>query len=81
LALPNKPHLDAVKLAAGSGKGILCTKPLGRNAVEAYEMMEAVEKAGVFNVISKIWFIRPKHLSRSMQSDREHSSGDLGPIA
>jgi predicted dehydrogenase len=49
IGLPNNLHLEAVKLAAAAGKGVLCTKPLGRNAAEAYEMLEAVEKAGVFN--------------------------------
>jgi predicted dehydrogenase len=49
IGLPNNLHLEAVKLAAAAGKGVLCTKPLGRNAEEAYEMLESVEKAGVFN--------------------------------
>jgi predicted dehydrogenase len=49
IGLPNNLHLEAVKLAAAAGKGVLCTKPLGRNAAEAHEMLEAVEKAGVFN--------------------------------
>ena len=30
------------------GKAVLCTKPLGRTAAEALEMLEVVEKAGVF---------------------------------
>jgi len=49
IGLPNNLHLEAVKLAASAGKAVLCTKPLGRNAGEAMEMLEAVEKAGVFN--------------------------------
>ena len=49
IGLPNNLHLDAVKLAASAGKAVLCTKPLGRNAAEAIEMLEVVEKAGVFN--------------------------------
>jgi len=49
IGLPNNLHLEAVKLAAAAGKGVLCTKPLGRNAAEAFEMLEAVEKAGVFH--------------------------------
>ena len=49
IALSNNMHVEAAKLAAAAGKGILCTKPLGRNAAEAKEMLEAVEKAGVFH--------------------------------
>jgi len=49
IALSNNMHVEATKLAAAAGKGILCTKPLGRNAAEAREMLEAVEKAGIFH--------------------------------
>lgn len=49
IGLPNHLHLEAVRLATAAGKGILCTKPLGRNAAEAYEMLQLVEKAGVFH--------------------------------
>lgn len=49
IGLPNYLHLDAVKEAAKAGKAVLCTKPLGRTAAEAKEMLEAVEKAGVFH--------------------------------
>ena len=49
IGLPNHLHKDAVLAAAEAGKSILCTKPLGRNAQEAIEMLQAVEKHGVFN--------------------------------
>jgi len=49
VALSNNMHLEAVTMAAEAGKAVLCTKPLGRNAEEAKKMLEAVEKAGVFN--------------------------------
>jgi predicted dehydrogenase len=48
VGLPNDLHKEAVLLSARAGKPVLCTKPLGRTAVEALEMLEAVEKAGVF---------------------------------
>jgi predicted dehydrogenase len=48
IGLPNYLHQQAVELAAAAGKGVLCTKPLGRTAQEARVMLEAVEKAGVF---------------------------------
>jgi predicted dehydrogenase len=49
IGLPNNLHFEAVKLAAAAGKAVLCTKPLGRNATEAFKMLEAVEKAGVLH--------------------------------
>ncbi len=49
IGLSNDLHLEAAKLSAAAGKAVLCTKPLGRNAQEAKEMLEAVEKAGVFH--------------------------------
>ncbi|MBP1768417.1 MAG: oxidoreductase domain protein, partial [Candidatus Aminicenantes bacterium] len=48
VGLPNDMHKRAVTLAAEAGKSVLCTKPLGRTAAEALEMVRAVEKAGVF---------------------------------
>lgn len=48
IGLPNHLHKDAVLMAAKAGKSVLCTKPLGRTAAEALEMLHAVEEAGVF---------------------------------
>jgi predicted dehydrogenase len=48
VALPNSLHREAVMAAAAAGKAVLCTKPLGRTAAEAREILEAVERAGVF---------------------------------
>ena len=47
IGLPNHLHKEAVALAAEAKKAVLCTKPLARNAVEAREMLEIVEKDGV----------------------------------
>jgi predicted dehydrogenase len=49
VSLPNQLHLEAVRAAAAAGKGVACTKPLGRNGDEAGAMLEAVEAAGVFH--------------------------------
>ncbi len=49
VSLPNHLHRDAVLAAAAAGKGVACTKPLGRNAGEAADMLRAVRDAGVFN--------------------------------
>ena len=49
VSLPNHLHLEAVRSAARHGKAVACTKPLGRNADEAAEMLRLVEDAGVFH--------------------------------
>jgi predicted dehydrogenase len=48
IGLPNNLHKTACLLAAAAGKPFLCTKPLGRTAAEALEILAAVDRAGVF---------------------------------
>ena len=48
---PNHLHLDIVLAAAEAGKMICCEKPLAMNVAEAEAMVEAVEKAGVPNMV------------------------------
>ncbi len=62
IGLPNYLHKDAVLMAAQAGKAILCTKPLGRTGAEAREMLEAVEKAGVFHGYLEDLVYTPKSL-------------------
>jgi predicted dehydrogenase len=49
VSLPNHLHVEAVRAAARNGKGVACTKPLGRNGQEAAEMLRLVRDAGVFH--------------------------------
>ena len=49
VSLPNHLHLEAVRAAARNGKGVACTKPLGRNGEEAAEMLRLVREAGIFH--------------------------------
>ena len=49
VAIPNHLHLEAVRVAVAAGKGVLCTKPLGRSGAEAAEMLDLVREAGVFH--------------------------------
>jgi len=49
---PNFLHHDMVIAAAEAGKTIVCEKPLAMNTAEAEEMVAAVEKAGVANMVS-----------------------------
>ena len=50
---PNNTHRDIVLAAAEAGKMVLCEKPLSMTVAEGEEMCEAVEKAGVANMV---WF-------------------------
>jgi predicted dehydrogenase len=76
VGLPNNLHKKAVLLAAEAGKPVLCTKPLGRTAEEALEILEAVEKAGVFAGYLEDLVYTPKTL-KSLASVR---NGALGKV-
>ena len=76
IGLPNDQHLDAVQLAAKAGKAVLCTKPLGRNAKEAKQMLDACEKAGVFHGYLEDLVYTPKTL-KAVKSVR---NGALGRV-
>lgn len=52
VCVPNRMHHDVVIAAAEAGKIVVCEKPLAMNAQEAEEMVAAVEKAGVPNMVS-----------------------------
>jgi predicted dehydrogenase len=70
VSLPNHLHLEAVRSAADHGKAIACTKPLGRNADEAAEMLRLVTEAGVFhayleNVVFNAEMIRMREMVAS----------------
>jgi predicted dehydrogenase len=49
IGLPNNLHKEAIQIACEAGKSVLCTKPLATNADEAKEILDAVEKAGIFH--------------------------------
>jgi predicted dehydrogenase len=51
IASPNDTHAEIAIAAAKAGKMVLCEKPLGRNAVEAKAMLDAVEAARVANMV------------------------------
>ena len=76
VGLPNNVHREAVLLAAQAGKAVLCTKPLGRTAAEALEMLRAVEWAGVFAGYLEDLVYTPKTL-KALESVR---NGALGRI-
>ncbi|MBZ9939323.1 Gfo/Idh/MocA family oxidoreductase [Mesorhizobium sp. BR1-1-16] len=51
IASPNDTHAEIAIAAAKAGKMVLCEKPLGRNTAESRAMTEAVETAGVANMV------------------------------
>lgn len=51
ICVPNNLHKEMSIAAAEAGKAILCEKPIAMNVAEGEEMCEAVEKAGVANMV------------------------------
>jgi predicted dehydrogenase len=76
VGLPNHLHKKAVLLAAEAGKAVLCTKPLAMNGPEALEMLQAVEKAGVFHGYLEDLVYTPKTL-KALQAAQK---GALGKV-
>jgi predicted dehydrogenase len=76
VGLPNNLHLQAVQMAAEAGKAVLCTKPLGRNAGEAKQMLEAVERAGVFHGYLEDLVYTPK----TLKAITSVQNGSLGKV-
>ncbi len=76
IALPNNLHEEAVMLCCKHNKAVITTKPLGRNAAEAKRMLEAVEKAGIFNGYLEDLVYTPKFL-KALESVK---AGALGRI-
>lgn len=76
IGLPNSLHKRSVRLAAEAGKAVLCTKPLGRTAPEALEMLRAVEKAGVFAGYLEDLVYTPKTL-KALASTRQGAMGRI----
>lgn len=51
ICTPNNMHKEIALAAAAAGKMILCEKPLAMNSTEGAEMVAAVEKAQVANMV------------------------------
>ena len=51
ICVPNNLHKENATAAAKAGKIVLCEKPLAMNSTEGAEMCDAVEKAGVPNMV------------------------------
>lgn len=76
IGLPNDLHLEAVRLCCEYKKAVLCTKPLARTGAEAKEMLEMVEKAGIFHGYLEDLAYTPK----TLQALKSVQSGVIGRV-
>jgi len=76
IASPNNTHAEIALAAAAAGKMILCEKPLALNGREAERMVEAVEKAGVPNMV---WY-NYRRVPAVMMAKQLIDAGRLGRI-
>ena len=73
---PNNLHAEPSIAAAEAGKHVICEKPLGRNAEEAYETWRRVDAAGVKHLCAFNYrFVPAIRLARQMIE-----AGDLGEL-
>jgi predicted dehydrogenase len=73
---PNNVHAEPCIAAAQAGKHVLCEKPLARSAAEAASMVEAVNKAGVKNMVA----FNYRYVPAIRQAYDLIQSGKLGEI-
>jgi predicted dehydrogenase len=76
IGLSNDMHLEAALTCAAAGKHVLCTKPLGRNAQEALQMLQAVDKANVIGGYLEDLCYTPKFL-KSLAAVKNGSIGEV----
>ena len=76
VALPNFLHEEVIELIVASGKPVLCTKPLARNAEEAKRILDRVESAGVFGGYLEDLVYTPKTL-KALASVESGTIGDV----
>ena len=74
IGIPNYLHKEAILMACEAGKDVVCTKPLAMNAADAREILEAVEKAGIFNGYLEDLVYTPKTL-KAIEMVRRGSLG------
>lgn len=76
ICVPNNLHKEIAIACAEKGKMILCEKPLAMNAAEGEEMCQAVEKAGVANIV---WY-NYRRVPAVTHAKNIIDSGNLGRI-
>ncbi|MDQ3814292.1 MAG: Gfo/Idh/MocA family oxidoreductase, partial [Armatimonadota bacterium] len=76
VASPGNEHLPMAVAAAQAGKTVFCEKPLGNSFDEARQMLDAVEKAGVVNMVC----FNYRRVPAVALAKRMIENGDLGRI-
>ncbi len=76
VALPNFLHEEVISAIAESGKAVLCTKPLARNAEEAKRILDKVESAGVFAGYLEDLCYTPKTL-KALKAVKDGAIGEV----
>jgi len=73
---PNDTHAEIAIAAAKAGKAILCEKPLALDVKQARQMVDAVTKAGVVNMVCHNY----RRIPAIVMAKRMIEAGDLGTI-
>jgi predicted dehydrogenase len=73
---PNALHHDEVIRVAKAGKHVICEKPMGVNAKEGQEMVDACHKAGVKLLVGYRMHFEP----HTLEIIRMRNAGDFGKI-
>lgn len=76
ICTPNNMHSEIAIAAAKAGKMVLCEKPLARTLAEAQPMVDAIEKAGVKNMV---WY-NYRRIPAVTLAKQVIDSGKLGRI-
>ena len=78
ICVPNNLHRDIAISAAEAGKTVLCEKPLAMNSGEGEEMVKAVEKTGVANMV---WYNYRRVPAVTFIKERMHNlTGKVEPV-
>lgn len=76
IATPPRTHFDMVMACVAAGKPVFCEKPLGTSAAESLAMTEAVERAGLPNMVGFNYIRTPaSQLARQIIA-----SGEIGDV-
>ena len=73
---PNDSHAEIAIAAAKAGKAILCEKPLAMDVKQARQMVDAVKKAGVVNMVCHNY----RRIPAIVLAKKMIDAGDLGRI-